>query len=246
MLSCAGMALIASTRHWAPAAVGMVLFGVGWVAAASMAQAAAQLVSPPWVRARALAIYQLAFNGALAAGSLLWGWLGVTMGLRPSMALAAGVGVLAGVAVRRFGLDTVVVTGVVRATVAAPVGFEAPAPELAAVLGTSRGRVLETVRYRVVPLERARFLVAIEAVRHVRGRAGAVEWGLYEDVSHPEAWLETWAMHDWTDHLREAVRLAPEDHAVLAHVQAWRDEAAPLPCRYISVEPGDGGARNAA
>ena len=243
MLSCAGMALIASTRHWAPAAVGMVLFGVGWVAAASMAQAAAQLASPPWVRARALAIYQLAFNGALVAGSLLWGWLGMTVGLRPSMALAAGVGVLAGVAVRRFGLDTV---AVVRATAVAPVGFEAPAPELAGVLGASRGRVLETVRYRVVPLERAGFLVAIEAVRHVRGRAGAVEWGLYEDVSHPEAWLETWAMHDWTDHLREAVRLSPEDHAMLAHVQVWRDEAAPLPCRYISVEPGSGDARNAA
>ena len=244
VLSCAGMALIASTRHWAPAAMGMVLFGVGWVAAASMAQAAAQLVSPPWVRARALAIYQLAFNGALAAGSLLWGWLGVTVGLRPAMALAAGVGVLAGVAVRRYSLDTVVVAAA--RPVAAPPSFEAPAPELAGVLGSSRGRVLETVRYRVMARERAGFLAAMEAVRHVRGRAGAVEWGLYEDVSHPEAWLETWAMQDWTDHLREAVRLAPEDHEVLARLDAWRDSEAPLPCRYIGVEPGGAGARNAA
>ena len=86
LFSCAGMALVAAAQHWALAALGMLLFGVGWVAAASTTQAAAQLVSPPWVRARALAIYQLAFNGALAVGLAE----GMEMGRAVRFANAAG------------------------------------------------------------------------------------------------------------------------------------------------------------
>ena len=50
-----------------PPRSGMLLFGVGWTSAYATIQAAAQLVCPPWVRARSLAIYQLAQNGALTA-----------------------------------------------------------------------------------------------------------------------------------------------------------------------------------
>ncbi len=67
------------------------------------------------------------------------------------------------------------------------------------------------MRYRVAPRDRAVFLRAMAEVQHVRGRAGALDWRLYEDVAHPEGWLEVWCMQNWTDHLREAVRLSEED-----------------------------------
>ena len=63
--SCAGMAIVGVAQHWVFAALGMLLVGVGWTAAYATIQSAAQLVCPPWVRARALSIYQLAQNGAL-------------------------------------------------------------------------------------------------------------------------------------------------------------------------------------
>ena len=81
LFSCAGIALLGATHHWLPAAFGMLLFGVGWTSAYATIQTAAQLVCPPWVRARALAIYQLAQNGALTAGSVAWGTLGGHVGL---------------------------------------------------------------------------------------------------------------------------------------------------------------------
>ena len=243
LCSGAGMALVAATHHWAPAAIGMVLFGVGWVAAASTAQAAAQLVAPAWVRARALAIYQLAFNAALAVGSLLWGLLGVWIGLQQSMAAAAVLSVVLAVLVRGYSLDDAVAATPAMAS-ALPIP-EAPAPEFAASLIRSRGRILETMRYRVPPVDREAFLDAMITVQHVRGRAGAMDWRLYEDVAHPDAWLEVWSMQNWTDHLREAVRLSDDDRNLLALVTAYHDEAAPLPCRYISVDPGLR-ARNAA
>jgi MFS family permease len=243
LCSGAGMALVSATHHWAPAAAGMVLFGIGWVAAASTTQAAAQLVAPAWVRARALAIYQLAFNAALAAGSLLWGMLGSTIGLQQSMAGAAVLAVVLAVLVRRYSLDDAIALAPAE-TAALPIP-EAPAPEFAASLIRSRGRILETMRYRVPPEHREAFLDAMIGVQRVRGRSGAMDWRLYEDVAHPDGWMEVWSMQNWTDHLREAVRLSDDDKSVLSSVSAFHDEAAPLPCRFISVEPGLRG-RNAA
>ncbi len=234
LFSCAGMSLISLSTHWSLAAVGMVLFGVGWVAAASTAQAAAQLVAPPWVRARALAIYQLAFNGALAAGSLLWGWLGGWLGLQVAMAVAAASAAVLAFAVRGYGLDYVFTPA---DAIPAPPQAEAPDPEIASHLPQSRGRILETMRYHVAPGDRDAFLDAMNEVQHVRGRAGALVWRLYEDVAHADGWMEVWAMQSWTDHLRELNRLSDSDRQALARVAAFHDSEAPLPCRYIAVDP---------
>lgn len=240
LFSCAGMGLVAATHHWFPVALGMVLFGLGWVAAASTAQAAAQLVAPPWVRARALAIYQLAFNGALAVGSLLWGWLGATVGLQRTMAIAAFCAAALALLVRRYSLDTPPAPPGRVPDAPTPPLPEAPAPELADALPRSRARILETVRYRVIPAKRDRFLAVMANVQRVRGRSGAIEWHVYEDVAHPEGWFEAWAMQDWTDHLREAVRLSDEDRAVLALAAEFHDPDSPLPRRYLAVDPAHG------
>ena len=73
LCSCAGIAVLGLSRHWLRGLVGMLLFGLGWVAAYSTMQAAAQLARPPWVRARSLAIYQLmpfsTLTGNVAVGS---------------------------------------------------------------------------------------------------------------------------------------------------------------------------------
>src|ERR1700735_5507435 len=105
LFSCTGIALLGATRHWLPAAFGMLLFGVGWTSAYATIQAAAQLVCPPWVRARALSIYQLAQNGALTAASFAWGWLGGVVGLADTLLVAAGIGIVLGALVRRYSID---------------------------------------------------------------------------------------------------------------------------------------------
>src|SRR3954451_4656609 len=108
LFSCAGIALLGLSRHWFPAALGMLLFGVGWTSAYATIQAAAQLVCPPWVRARSLAIYQLAQNGALTAGSFAWGWLGGEIGMPKTLLVAAAVGAVLTVLVRGFSIDLTV------------------------------------------------------------------------------------------------------------------------------------------
>jgi MFS family permease len=239
LFSCAGIALLGASRHWLPAAIGMLLFGVGWTSAYATIQAAAQLVCPPWVRARALSIYQLAQNGALTAASFIWGWLGGTIGLPDTLLVAALIGVLLGALVRRFSIDLAAAKAAPVVAAAEPPPMpEAPAAALMPLLRRTRGRVMETVHYQVEPSQRPAFLTAMAEVRRVRGRAGAHVWQLYEDVAHPEGWLEVWSVESWTDHLREVTRLSEEDRAVLARAGAFQCGGnGPRPARYIAVDP---------
>ena len=237
LFSCSGITLLGLSHHWLPAALGMLLFGVGWTSAYATIQAAAQLVCPPWVRARALSIYQLAQNGALTAGSFAWGILGNHIGLPRTLLVAAAIGTLLIIVVRGCSIDLEM------ARPAPPVPEplrmpEAPAAELVPLLRRARGRVMETVHYRVQQPQRQAFLAAMAEVRAVRGRAGAMFWQLYEDVAHPEGWMEVWSMESWTDHLREVTRLSDDDRAALARAGVFQCGGdGPRPARYIAVDP---------
>lgn len=236
LFSCAGMALLGTSRHWLHAGMGMLLFGMGWVSAFATMQAAAQLAAPPWVRARALAIYQLSFNGAMTVGSFGWGWLGTEIGLSGTLIAAAVTGLVLTVAVRGYSLDAKLAAQVLRHQ--GPVLPEAPAAEIMPLLQVGRGRVLESMHYEIEPAHRDAFLEAMAEVRLVRGRAGAVFWQVYEDVAHPQRWIEIWWMENWTDHLREAARLSDEDQAVLARAAEFhRGDVAPMLARYLAVTP---------
>jgi MFS family permease len=237
LFSCTGIALLGLSRHWLPAAFGMLLFGVGWTSAYATIQAAAQLVCPPWVRARALSIYQLAQNGALTAASFAWGWLGAEIGLPDTLLVAASIGIILGALVRRYSIDLAAARTAPAPAEPLPMP-EAPAAALMPMLRRARGRVMETVHYPVEQSQRPAFLATMAEVRRVRGRAGAHAWQLYEDVAHPEGWLEVWSVESWTDHLREVTRLSEDDRAVLARVGAFQCGGdGPRPARYIAVDP---------
>jgi MFS family permease len=237
MLSAAGLALLALTHHWLGASIAMLIFGLGWVGAGSVAQGAAQLAAAGWVRSRALAIYQLSSNGGLMAGTFAWGWLGDSIGLPATLLAAAGSAVVLGVWAHRFGIDGEDAT-VARQAVAEVPAAEAVAPELSHWLEGAHGRVLESQRYRIEPARREAFLSAMADVRDVRGRAGALFWQLYEDVAHADCWMEIWSVESWTDHLRETSRLSAADRAVLARALSFHhDGPPPPPSRYLAVVP---------
>ncbi len=237
LFSCAGIALLGATEHWLPAALGMLLFGIGWTSAYATIQAAAQLVCPPWVRARALSIYQLAQNGALTVGSFAWGLLGDEVSLHDTLLIAAALGVVLIPLVKRCSVDLTVTRPMPAVPEPSPMP-EAPAAELMPLLRRARGTVMETVHYRVQQEQRPEFLSAMADVRKVRGRAGAMFWQLYEDVAHPEGWMEVWSMESWTDHLREVTRLSDDDRSVLARAGVFQCGGdGPRPARYIAVDP---------
>lgn len=235
LVASVAMALCAVATHWAVAAFALALYGAGWIAAGSTTAVAAQLAAPPWVRARAIAIFQLTFFGAMAAGSAIAGWLGNLVGVAPTMAGAAVAGAGAALLVRRFGLEGVAPANKSHVTLPRP---EAASPALRTQLHGGGGRVHEVVRYRIDPADREDFLAAMAQARRVRQRSGAVAWQLLEDVAHPERWIELWAVENWADHLREADRLTDADRAVLALAAGLhRGETPPEAARYLDVPP---------
>ena len=73
-------------------------------------------------------------------------------------------------------------------------------------------------------------------VHHLRGRTGAVFWQVYEDVAHPDLWVEVWSMENWTDHLREAIRLSEDDKRLLAALGVFQHDTN-RPSRFLAVDP---------
>ncbi len=233
LIGALAMAILALLHHWSFAAIGMLLYGVSWISAASTLQASAQMAAPAWVRARAIGIYQMCFFGALAAGSALSGWLAGKIGVTWAMFLFAMGAAIGALLVRHWRLEG-------EAPSAPPaVELVRPAPaaaELRELLHEGANRVLEVVRYQVAPADRAAFLAVMAECRLVRLRGGAATWRLYEDIANPDRWVELWAIESWAEHLREAGRLSDEDRVTLARAAAFHaGEGGPEAVRYVNV-----------
>jgi len=80
----------------------MVVAGAAWITVANALVVAAQFALPNWVRARGMAIFQMAIMGATAAGAALWGQVAAMSSVPVSLALAAAIGVTVMTLVQRL------------------------------------------------------------------------------------------------------------------------------------------------
>lgn len=72
----------------------LVLGGAAWINFTSPLNAAFQRQLPGWVRARAIAIFLLAFQGSMAVGGVFWGLLAGSLGVSETLSLASLCAVL--------------------------------------------------------------------------------------------------------------------------------------------------------
>ena len=88
------------------ALLSVVLFtaGCAWILILACLNVAAQLMTPSWMRARAISMYLLVLQGGMALGSAGWGALATKFGV-PATMLCSALGLIAGLAtVRRYRL----------------------------------------------------------------------------------------------------------------------------------------------
>jgi MFS family permease len=182
----------------------MFIAGMAWISVANSLTISAQQAMPDWVRARGMAIYQMALMGGAAAGSIVWGQVATHSSARWAV-LAAAI----------FGLGTLLLTRRLKVQPEAEIDFTPAAirsaPEPAGEIGPEEGPVMVTVQYLIDPANAQAFSEVMERTRRARLRQGALSWGLFRDTSQPGRYLEYFVDENWLEHQRRLERFSAFD-----------------------------------
>ena len=182
----------------------MVAGGIAWIALMSSFNAAAQTAAPEWVRARALAVYLLVFQGGMAVGSILWGALAARVGIRAAL-LFAVFGLIAGLMlITRYRL-----AGGEKIDLRPSLHW--PEPMMSVELKPEAGPVLVEVEYFIESERAHEFTKAMDDVGRERLRDGAMRWGLFTDSANPNRFVETFLLESWVEHMRQHERVTKSD-----------------------------------
>ncbi|MDC4224159.1 MAG: MFS transporter [Candidatus Manganitrophus sp.] len=225
------MLLLATSRSFPLLIIVMMLGGIAWMVEISSLNVLAQTFSPSWVLARSLALFLLVIQGAMMAGSLLWGSVAEQLGIPGAMMLAA-LGLLLGwiITARRPLPSSEEVDLTPSLHWVEPVLIGKARPE--------QGPVLVTVEYQI-DLQRAdEFKRLMRELARIRRRDGALRWGLYRDTAAPGRYLETFLVASWAEHLRQHARVTVDDRQVEERVHAIHIGALP-PIVSHFIDAGD-------
>ena len=189
-------------------AVALVLLaaGIAWMSVNANLNTAAQTSVPAWVRARAMALYLLVFQGAMAVGSVIWGEVASRFGLRTTLLIAGITLCIAAAVTARLRLTNPLEHDITPS-------LHLPEPALLVERHPDHGPVLVTVEYRIDPEHGSKFAQSMDAVRRIRRRDGAIRWGLFEDAATSGRYIETFVVESWAEHLRQHERMTVADRA---------------------------------
>ncbi|BAZ09994.1 major facilitator superfamily protein [Calothrix sp. NIES-4071] len=208
------MVIIAQGRNFYLVCAVMLLVGISSLGVMVSLNVAAQSAVPNWVKARALSVQLLVFQGGMSLGSLLWGTVAQHTSLSTSLT-AAAIGLLVTIFITaRFRLKCSELLDL-RASLHwdQPTHAFEPCP--------NDGPVLVTLEYYIDPNKAEEFTLAMQALAQIRRRDGAIQWGLYQDVSDPSRFIETALVESWAEHRRQFERVTVSDKVIEDRVLAY-------------------------
>jgi len=182
----------------------MFVAGGAVILTANSITVAAQLMLPDWVRARGMALYQMALMGGGAAGAAIWGHVAVGLQVRGTVLASAGFGVLMVLLTHRLSLER----GNPDENLPAQVS---PQPQPAIEIDGHDGPVMVTVEYQIDPARAVEFAEVMQLTRRARLRQGALSWGLFRDAAAPGRYIEYFVDETWWEHQRRLERFTAGD-----------------------------------
>ena len=222
-------ALVAVSTFMVATMAALLLAGAGWVLSLSTFNVSVQLSAPRWVVARALALYQMAAFGGLAAGSWLWGELAADLTIEASLLISAGV-VLTGVVIGRWA--PLSQAGELNLDPLRSQMWNAPSTSVP--VDERTGPVVITVEYVIDESDIEEFLGLMNGRRRTRRRDGARNWRLLRDLHDPRQWIERYETPTWLDYIRLNNRATQDDASVPERIrQLHRGAEAPRVRRRI-------------
>jgi MFS family permease len=213
------------------AGIAMVASGVAWIAVLSSLNISVQTFSPSWVRARALSVYQLIFQGGIAIGSAFFGSVAEWVGT-PAALGSAALGLLLGLTTSlRWRLRTDEQLDFT------PLAHW-PEPVVAIEPDPEEGPVLVTIEYRIDPVRAQKFVGVMDRLGHSRRRSGATRWGTFRDAADPGRYLEVFIVGSWVEHLRQHERVSVAEKELEEHVRSFHvGEAPPVVSHFVAGAP---------
>ncbi|WP_244293781.1 MFS transporter [Pannonibacter sp. I15F10I1] len=219
------LALALANSAWIAGAV-MFSAGLAWIGMLTSLNVAAQMASPGWVKARALAVYILVFQGAMTGGSILWGSIAASTSVSTALvAAAAGQAAALMLAFRwRLPQDS--------ASDLSPSNHWAE-PVVSVQPAGDRGPVLIEIEYQIEPARLPEFVAALRNFRSSRQRDGAIRWDVWEDAAEPGRVIESFVVESWIEHQRQHARVTRTDQLDQATINAFHAGDRPPIVRHL-------------
>jgi hypothetical protein len=198
----------------------MYIAGICWLLTLTSFNVSVQLNLPKWVQARVLSIYLLVFQGGMAFGSLIWGSVASRTSLETALLAAAAWLLLSTLLVFPFPI---------RQSERLNLAPASPwtDPEDHAQVNPNDGPVIVMIEYRIDPGTLPNFLKAVEELKRIRLRDGALRVGVFTDIAQPERQVEFFMVASWAEHLRQHQRFTQEDVAIERMVKQFHLEKNP-------------------
>jgi MFS family permease len=162
---------------------------------------------PNWVRSRAAGMFSTVFMGGTTIGSAIWGGVAREHDI-PTAFLGAAIGLVLGPLV----LQRFVIVDPGNANLSPSLHW--PQPEMQVEPEPEEGPVLVTVEYEIAPEDAEAFVAAMEPVRRLKLRNGALRSNLFQDTADPTRWVETVLVGSWNEHMRQHARITHLDREI--------------------------------
>lgn len=192
----------------------LLVAGSCWIAVLATYNTSIQVLVPDWVKARALALYQMSMFGGLALGSFAWGHFTETLGVKGSLAAAGVTLAFTALLFFRSHLPSLNET---QDLAAWPLASQSPSKQ---DFDPERGAIIINVHYIIEETRQPGFLSSLRPLRRMRMRNGADQWQMFRDLNDLSRWTEVFVVDNWLQYLRMMDRMTLADKMVLEAVEA--------------------------
>ena len=214
----------------AVAGAAMFLAGLFWLLTLATLNATAQLLSPAWIRGRAMSIYTLAFAGVLPIGSILSGLVADRIGSSGSLFVFSSGAVILGLLTPRFNIPHI-------DHVESPeFSVDRSGPSHHDEETLEGGPVIVLNTWQIDESDFVEFTSIMNEIRLVRLSTGAYRWRLFRSTSDPTRLTELMAVQSWEEHISQHGRIDDASASLLRQARSFDRTDGPKTRHLIAID----------
>ncbi|MDE1725995.1 MAG: MFS transporter [Thaumarchaeota archaeon] len=215
ILYAVAMAVLSFQHNIIIVFVGIFAVGIALIVITSSLNFVAYNSVASWVRTRVVSVHQMMYWGGVAFGSIVWGIVAEIWGI-PTALLAAAIGLVIGLAIStRYKLKP-------HTDVDMTPSMHWSMPRaMIDIDDHEEGLVLVEMEFQIDPARSHEFESAMNDVRSLILRDGAINWELFHDIENPSRYVMMFTSESWTEHLRQHERITKADLAIEEHARSF-------------------------